>query len=676
MKFEERLNELISEAEVPDELLPKNIARMLKAQSEQPKMITEHKKMKNAPSASAQRRTIIMRTAAAAAACAVFAAGMLAYSEQQDTELRDPVVYEEVVVTPDSHDDLFKIYTGRTLNGGEAETEITPDNNGLETIEDFSGYDLRDSGGGKIAEPDIVKSDGKYLYCLKDDTLYIISLETMEVVSEIQSTLDPPVDIYRDGGRVILISEETEEIQAVGNVTDTADSNAEVTSTASDVPANDADTQQSADGNSDITLGAFRNEETGRTVLNVKAGESAIPVSRTNTIVDIYDVSNAASPIHTQAYKQNGSYTASRLVNGSLYTVTDYSDYRVKPLSSQADLDSFVPAYYINGEKFYLDAGDITVLSGTVSTDYTVISAIGANGGETEVKAVLGSGGNVCCSEDTIYTVGIGKKDGAEYSIISAFDISGGNVSYRESGSVEGIVLGRGSMNEYGGKFRTAAEITDGDGLRSVSVYVMDKSLTVINSAGQLARGENVTAVRFEEDYARIFLNGESKASAAVNLTSSPPAMSRSPICDPTFLYSFGDGLLLGIGEAESGEITLTVYSKENGLVLSETAAAENGAFSKALTDRRAALVDIPAGIIGLPVYGYNEFGTVNSYFVYCYDETAGLVRKGFVEYVDINDSMLFKRGKIIDDTLYIVSEGRIVAARLSDLKVIGSYEY
>ena len=70
----------------------------------------------------------------------------------------------------------------------------------------------------------------------------------MDVVSEIQSTLDSPLDIYVDGDRVIIISEETEEIQIVSSGDN---ENAENPAAASDVPANGADTQQSAYGNSD-----------------------------------------------------------------------------------------------------------------------------------------------------------------------------------------------------------------------------------------------------------------------------------------------------------------------------------------------------------------------------------------------------------------------------------------
>lgn len=669
MRFEEKLNELINQEEIPDELLPKNIARMLKAQSEQPKMITEHRKMKNAPNASAQRRTIIMRTAAAAAACAVFAAGMLAYNGNRDNKLDEQITYE--AVSPNSYDELYNRYTGIPLNGddGGGNTEYK-DGDNVSTVEDFSAYDISDSSGEKITAPDIAKSDGNYMYCLKGNTLYIISLATMDVVSEIQSTLDSPLDIYVDGDRVIIISEETEEIQIVSSGDN---ENAENPAAASDVPANGADTQQSAYGNSDTDTEAAPGEEISPTVSNGN-GESAIPASRTNTIVDIYSISDAAAPLHIESYKQNGSYTASRLVNGTLYTVTDYSDYRVKPLSSQADLDSFVPAYYIDGEKFFLKAADITVPASAANTDYTVISAVDITGGSVQVKAVLGSGGNVYCSEDTIYISGFRKKDNG-YSAIMAFDISDGGISYRASGAVDGAVLGQQSMSDRDGKFMAASEITDENGVKSVSIYVMDKSLTVINSAGQLAAGENIASVRFEENYARLFKSGEKQASAVVDLASNPPTMNRLPVCGPTFLYSYSDNLLLGIGENE-GAIRLSMYSRENGLMLNETAVAEGEVYSAALSDRRSLLVDEATGTVGVPLYSYNEFGTQNSYCVYSYDEAAGFVRKGVIEYIDIDDSMLFRRGEIIGDTLYVISEGRIISARLSDIKVIGSYEY
>ena len=97
---------------------------------------------------------------------------------------------------------------------------------------------------------------------------------------------------------------------------------------------------------------------------------------------------------------------------------------------------------------------------------------------------------------------------------------------------------------------------------------------------------------------------------------------------------------------------------------------------SKALTDRRALLVDYDKGIIAVPVYSHNEFGTKNQYYVYSYDDSVGFTVKGIIEYNDIDDSNLFERAVIQDDIFYAVAKGRIVTAQLTDLKVIDSYTF
>ncbi|MGN0674535.1 MAG: beta-propeller domain-containing protein [Oscillospiraceae bacterium] len=688
MKFEERLSELINEVDVPDELSPQNIAIMLKAKSNQSKMEAEHKNIKAAPSISAQRRTIIVRTVAASAACAVFAVGMWVYNEHRAAEeqLEAPISYE--AVSPKSYDDLLDIITGITI-GQDGNTEPDPERTIDETVtkpdvkETEPPCDFTDYNGENISEADIVKSDENYIYCLKDSTLFIISKETMEVVSKIESTLNPPIEIYIEDGKVILISKETEDIQVIdssGEAAVTEASQAGNSQTASDVPANDADSLPPAENSSDGSDEAV-SEGSEASPASLDAGESAIPavgtVSRTNVIADIYDVSDPTNPVHSAAYKQNGSCTSSKIVDGVLYMVSAYTDYRVKPLDTQADLDSFVPAYYLDGEKFYIAAEDIIVPSNAADTDYTVVSAINFGGSDISatVKAVLGGGRYVYCSADTLYIAGVGKKD-REYSVISSFDLSGGGLSYRSSCSVEGAVLGQQSMNEYDGMFRVAAKITDKDGKTSASVYVLDKSLTVVNSAGQLMPDGKISAVRFEKNYARIIDEESDEAVIVLDLSTNPPTLAQSVMSNSAYLYCYSDKLLFGAGKAQDGGIALTMYDSETGLAVNGTVIGDSSEmFSAALTDRRAVLIDEKNNFIGIPVYSHNEFGTKNSYYVFGYGDD-GFVQKGVIEYVDVDDSMVFCRAEISGDTLYIIGNGRIVSARLSDLKVIGTFEY
>lgn len=693
MKFEERLSEIINEVEVPDELLPQNIAGMLRERSK----VSVKETSKNVSRDSAQRRAIIIRTSAAIAACAVFAVGMLAYGGERESQkqLEAPIEYE--ATSPDSYDTLYKIYTGITLNGGDApdsERTVGDETAGIpgERIsDDGTVNDHTDFSDPNISEADIVKTDGNYLYCLKGSTLCIISLETMEVVSEIESSLEPPVEIYIEGDRLILISKEKEELYIIDNGTPKADissSEARDSAPAPGVPAQDADTKQTADENSGTPEETVSDDRTGSSAYSGDAygsdGKSAIPanssaVSRTNAAVDIYNISDPANPAHTTAYKQNGSYVSSKIAGGVLYLVTAYSDYRVKPLDAREDLDSFVPAYYLNGEKHYLAAEDIIIPGGAASTDYTVVSAINTNSSETtaSVKAVLGSSKNAYCSADTLYVVGEGKKD-REYSIISSFALSDGGITYRSSGAVDGKVLGNKSMNEYGGLFRIAAETTDEDGKTSVSVYVLDKSLTVINSAGRLFPEGKASAVRFERNFARIIDEESGEPVIVLDLSESPPVLAQSLMGNSAYLYSCSEDRLLGVGKAQGGGLALTMYDADTGLTVNGTvfAEGEGEVFSKALTDRRAVLIDEENGLIGVPVYSHNEFGTKNSYYVFTYDENGTITQKGVIDSLDVDDSSVFRRGSINGEELFIVGSGRIISARLSDLKVIGTYEY
>lgn len=670
MTFEERLNELIDEVEVPDELSPENIALMLKAKTTQSKMETEHINIKSVPSVHAQRLRIIKMTAASVAACAVIGTGLIAYNSHNESKIGtiDETI-EYNAISPNDYDDLYSIYTGIYFS---ADPEQEDKDNAPEadkndenvpaisdaptepedTLSELSAYDFQGAAKGLANDADIVKTDGTNLYCISDGKLYIVSLDTMEIVSVIENKLSPPVELYIDGDRLILVSKENEEIQIV----ESSSSSSEITTSDSVVPAAGSDTLSTDEKNADPN----RTES----------------VSRANVAVDIYDLKDKSNPKLTTSYKQNGKYTSSKLVDGVLYLVSDYSDYRTAPLSDGASLDSFVPAYSLNGNRQFVAPEDIMVPANANSTDYTVVSAIGCNSDapEVTVKAVLGTSRNVYCSADTLYTVGVGKSSsGVDYSIITSFDLSEGTgITYKASSSVAGRVISKYSMNEYNGNFRIATEITDENGT-STSVYVLDSELKVINSAGALLAGQTVSAVRFEDTFASLFTNDDTPA-LVLDLASYPPVQSQSLANTSAYLYGYSDTKLCGIDKkADENGLTLTMYDADNGLMLNSIDFAEDigKVNSKALTDRRAVLID--SGMVGVPVYSYSEFGVNNLYYVFSYDDEAGFTLKGKIEYVELDDSAVFERAAVNEDMLYIFSEKKVVSVRLGDFKVAGS---
>lgn len=670
MTFEERLNELIDEVEVPDELSPENIALMLKAKTTQSKMETEHINIKSVPSVHAQRLRIIKMTAASVAACAVIGTGLIAYNSQNESDIGtiDETI-EYNAISPNDYDDLYSIYTGIYFSADpeQEDKDNAPESDRNDenvpaisdaptepedTLSELSAYDFQGAAKGLANDADIVKSDGTNLYCISDGKLYIVSLDTMEIVSVIENKLSPPVELYIDGDRLILVSKENEEIQIVEG----SSSSSEITTSDSVVPAAGSDTLSADEKNADPN----RTES----------------VSRANVAVDIYDLKDKSNPKLTTSYKQNGKYTSSKLVDGVLYLVSDHSDYRTAPLSDGASLDSFVPAYSLNGNRQFVAPEDIMVPANANSTDYTVVSAIGCNSDtpEVTVKAVLGTSKNVYCSADTLYTVGVGKSSsGVDYSIITSFDLSKGTgITYKASSSVAGRVISKYSMNEYNGNFRIATETSDENGT-STSVYVLDSELKVINSAGALLAGQTVSAVRFEDTFASLFTSNDTPA-LVLDLASDPPVQSQSLANTSAYLYGYSDTKLCGIDKKADGNgLALTMYDADNGLMLNSIDFAEDigEVNSKALTDRRAVLID--SGMVGVPVYSYSEFGVNNLYYVFSYDDEAGFTLKGKIEYVELDDSAVFERAAVNEDMLYIFSEKKVVSVRLGDFKVTGS---
>lgn len=670
MTFEERLNELIDEVEVPDELSPENIALMLKAKTTQSKMETEHINIKSVPSVHAQRLRIIKMTAASVAACAVIGTGLIAYNSHNESDIGtiDETI-EYNAISPNDYDDLYSIYTGIYFSADpeQEDKDNAPESDRNDedvpaisdaptepedTLSELSAYDFQGAAKGLANDADIVKSDGTNLYCISGGKLYIVSLDTMEIVSVIENKLSPPVELYIDGDRLILVSKENEEIQIVEG----SSSSSEITTSDSVVPAAGSDTLSADEKNADPN----RTES----------------VSRANVAVDIYDLKDKSNPKLTTSYKQNGKYTSSKLVDGVLYLVSDHSDYRTAPLSDGASLDSFVPAYSLNGNRQFVAPEDIMVPANANSTDYTVVSAIGCNSDapEVTVKAVLGTSKNVYCSADTLYTVGVGKSSsGVDYSIITSFDLSKGTgITYKASSSVAGKVISKYSMNEYNGNFRIATETSDENGT-STSVYVLDSELKVINSAGALLAGQTVSAVRFEDTFASLFTSNDTPA-LVLDLASDPPVQSQSLANTSAYLYGYSDTKLCGIDKKTDGNgLTLTMYDADNGLMLNSIDFAEDigDVDSKALTDRRAVLID--SGMVGVPVYSYSEFGVNNLYYVFSYDDEAGFTLKGKIEYVELDDSAVFERAAVNGDMLYIFSEKKVVSVRLGDFKVTGS---
>lgn len=648
MSFEKDLRKAVESIDIPEELLPVNIEAMLRnadrsAQKNTSADIDRSEKI----TAKKTNRTIIMRTIAAAAACIALAGGFAAVRQQtaKPVDIESEINYEAVQVQ--SYDELYSIYTGIYLNSeANSETAAAENGDGVEIItddtaitdvpvatettpaiteapaEDTSRKNI-DAVCSDFSDADIVKSDDSSIYYICGGTLYVVSKDNMAVKQEI-TTENPPFEMYVRGNSLVLVSEE----KASGD-----------------------------------------KSEDGR--------------DHTNVVIDIYTISSD-SLTHIKTYKQNGEYNSARIDdNGVLYLVTGYSNYRGAPLDENADLDNYVPGYYIDGEKHYVAAEDITVPQGANNTDYTIISSVKCSEPvNISVKAVLGSNANAFCSDDTLYVAFSGIKDGKSYTAVTSFAISESGLSYKASGTVEGELISRYSMAESEGGFRIACRSFDENGMAVTDIYTLDSSLAVISKAEGLLPGVIIGSVKFDGNYASLIENNRTDASLVVDLGQSAPVENAETKCFiAPYVSKLSDGLMAGITacEDENGGyngLRLELYSADSGEKISETVFARFPKVqSPALSDKKAMLIDTDSKIVGIPVSSVNEFGVKNQYFVFGYDEN-GFTQKGVFEYNDIDDSYTFERAVVTDGVLYIIGSGRMVSVDLDDMTVADTFVF
>lgn len=648
MSFEKDLRKAVESIDIPEELLPVNIEAMLRnadrsAQKNTSADIDRSEKI----TAKKTNRTIIMRTIAAAAACIALAGGFAAVRQQtaKPVDIESEINYEAVQVQ--SYDELYSIYTGIYLNSeANSETAAAENGDGVEIItddtaitdvpaatettpaiteapaEDTSRKNI-DAVCSDFSDADIVKSDDSFIYYICGGTLYVVSKDNMAVKQEI-TTENPPFEMYVRGSSLVLVSEE----KASGD-----------------------------------------KSEDGR--------------DHTNVVIDIYTISSD-SLTHIKTYKQNGEYNSARIDdNGVLYLVTGYFNYRGAPLDENADLDNYVPGYYIDGEKHYVAAEDITVPQGANNTDYTIISSVKCSEPvNISVKAVLGSNANAFCSDDTLYVAFSGIKDGKSYTAVTSFAISESGLSYKASGTVEGELISRYSMAESEGGFRIACRSFDENGMAVTDIYTLDSSLAVISKAEGLLPGVIIGSVKFDGNYASLIENNRTDASLVVDLDQSAPVENAETKCFiAPYVSKLSDGLMAGITacEDENGGyngLRLELYSADSGEKISETVFARFPKVqSPALSDKKAMLIDTDSKIVGIPVSSVNEFGVKNQYFVFGYDEN-GFTQKGVFEYNDIDDSYTFERAVVTDGVLYIIGSGRMVSVDLDDMTVADTFVF
>jgi len=517
---------------------------------------------------------------------------------------------------------------------------------------EYSATNIQVSG---VDEADVVKTDGKYIYLVSDNEVFIVKTylpEKAEVLSEITFNDMYPAGIFVNDDRLAVL---------------------------------------------------------GCEYVNPYSGYYGSFYEDTKTFVNIYDISNKTNPALLTNFTMSGGYFNSRMIGEYIYFV----------VSQQAYIDNdtvILPKVYSNGGIKEISASGIQYFNTSDSYYmYTTIVAMNVQDiAEKPTNKTILLGGTSCMyvSLNNIYIT----FPKSESTLVYRIYIQNDTIEPMASGQVPGYVLNQFSMDEHDGYFRIAtttghvARILD-QATSENHIYVLDMNLSIVGKLEDLASGEKIYSARFMGDKCYLVTFKKIDPLFVIDLSepTNPTALGKLKIPGYSdYLHPYDENHIIGIGketvEAEEGDFAwyqgvkislFDVSNVSNPKQIANYTIGERGTDSPILTDHKAFLFDKSKNLLVIPVLvaeidetKYPEgvppyvSGTPVWQGAYVFNITLsdGLILKGNVTHlengINVGDSSYWvNRALYIESVLYTVSDRKIKMNNLEDLVLINEIE-
>ncbi len=525
-------------------------------------------------------------------------------ANQDDQYGTDTGMLERDVVTESAEDSsstnsAAAVDTGMAQNSKSSENAV------------YSETNVRQEG---VDEADVVKTDGRYLYTLKDNGRSVAIVDTAN--GELQMVISIPVEdddqareFYVNDGHLILVSE-----------------------------------------------------------FNQEREDGTWTYASTDTRVTTYDITDPEKPEKAGEVIQSGSYTSSRLTDGHLYLFTQYSVDVTSGITPK-DKKDYIP--YVNQQM--LEADDIYLPPFSQAYMYEVVSSVDvAKPGEIQdSKAIFSDGGELYVSNDNIYWYETQWSDKTE-TVIKRISYKDGKLKAEASGKVDGYINDSFSIDEYDGYLRVVTTDDETNGL-----YILDSKMKEVGSITGLAEGEQVYSARLLGDTGYFVTYEQTDPLFSVDLSDpkNPKIIGKLKIPGfSEYLHFYGENLLLGIGMDvdEDGFTTngvkLSMFDISDSSDVKEIQkyTLENVYSAAVMYDYKAVLIDPEKNVIGFAADGNNG----ENYYVFSYNDTKGF--ECLMNETVNGNGYQSARGVYMDNTLYVVKGNIIEAYDMADYQKTG----
>ena len=525
---------------------------------------------------------------------------------------------------------------------------------------DYSSTNIQELG---VDEPDIVKTDGKYLYVIANSTIFIINAYPAEEAAIITSIslneTQTPRNLFIKDDRLVIITQ-TYLYRSYAEDYD-------------DIILKDDEINQ--EGKDEAEEDSFTDYL------------SEYWVDTTTTEIIIYDVSTKANPTRVRDIQMKGYYSSARLIDEYIYVITSYNDY--EPVLYDEGDSIYIPKIRIDGTDrdiglshiYYIDSPEIS----KTQTQITSVNILNQTEQTNSEVFILGNPSIVYVSLDAIYITNeyynynyafleeivddyilpslpseledeielvdalsledyqkstviewliyhyinelndddkkeIARQIVSQYerTTIHKIEIENGQMSYAAQGSIPGSINNQFSMSEYNGTFRVATTV-NGWMLRSYvssidtynNVYVLDESLNIIGSIEDIAVGESIYSVRFMDTICYLVTYKEIDPFFVIDLEdpTNPTILGELKIPGySTYLHPYDENHIIGIG-MEDNTVKISLFDVED---VSNPVALDTYEFeapneyywmySSSLYEHKAFLFDKAKNLLVLPV--------------------------------------------------------------------------
>lgn len=281
-------------------------------------------------------------------------------------------------------------------------------------------------------------------------------------------------------------------------------------------------------------------------------------MTRYQTVLSVWDISDRSKPEQSGSLRQEGCYQDSRKNGNFVYLFTSYTPY----IASTYEESTMIPR--INGtdiscDHFYLPENP-------ESETCLVISSVDLTQPEQaqDQKVLVSGADNFYVSTENIYIKKQNYNNVADTIVteIAKFYYKDGTITGVAAGSVNGYLNNSFSMNEYDGTLRVVSTYYDADWEEWNALYILDEKLQQLSAIEDLAKGETIRSARFfgTTGYFVTFRQTDPLFSVDLSDPANPKVSGELKISGfSSYLHFYGESLLLGIGyEADEDTGTTT----------------------------------------------------------------------------------------------------------------------